>query len=140
MSSIRHTHSDGDDYLTIEIETDEQTATEYGTRPYRVARLSIDDGQVANNGTDTETVGVAIVDGLDVARGTDPADASTLTESGTLTLSIDGAEVSVSISDGTGSKDVTTTKSAGSTIDVGAVGFDGGPIDPDTIEIEVTQA
>lgn len=137
MSSISYTHSDGDDYVTEITETPNQTAEAYGHIPYRVATISLADGSVANDGTDTETVTVEIVDGLEVARGTAPADASTLAESGTLTLSIDGAEVSVSLSDGTGRKDVTTTKSSGSTIDIEATGYDGGPIEADAVTIEV---
>jgi hypothetical protein len=138
MSSISHTHNDGDDYVTEITETETQTAKTRGHLPYRVARLSLEDGQLANDGTDTETVTVEIVDGLAVARGETPAVLDA--ESGTLTLSIDGAEVSVPIDGGTGTKAVTTTKSGGSSIEVETVGFDGGPIDADRVSIEVIQA
>jgi|GEM_PF-3686239 len=106
-------------------------------RPARFVRLSLDDGEIANDGTDTETVTAEIVDGLDVLRGNDP---SVLSESGTLTLSIDGAEVSVSIESGIGTTEVTTTKSAGATIEIETIDYDGGPTEPDSATIEVIAA
>lgn len=140
MSSTEYVRNDNDDYVTERVTTDTQTAEVYGHLPYRVVTVTPSDGEVLNDGADVETVTVEIVDGLSVARETNPDAASTLAESGTVTLSIDGATIDVTISDGIGTKDVTTTKAAGSTIDVETVAYDSGPIEGDSAAIEVIQA
>lgn len=113
MSSTSYEHRDGDDYVTEVVDTGTQTAEIRGPIPYRQFRVSVDDGQVRNDGADTETVTVEIVDGLEVARGTDPTDASVLPVDATARVNIDGAEVSVSLTGGSGTRDVTTTKARG---------------------------
>lgn len=138
MSSISYTHADGHKYVTKVVETDNQTAEVQGPIPYRHGHLSLADGSVVNDGTDTETVTVEIVDGLAVAQGTAPADATTLAEDATATLEIDGTTVDVSLTGGTGTKDITTTKSDGATIEVELVGLSTGPVDGDRVTIEVT--
>lgn len=129
-----------EDYVTKVVETDEQTAELPCWSAYRVGSISLSDGEVTNDGVDTETISIEVVDGLEVARGSSTASAPILNVSGTATIEIDGAAVSVAISSGTGTKEVTSTKSAGSTISVEVVEIDVGPIEPDTAEIEVVSA
>jgi hypothetical protein len=138
MSSINYQHDAGDEFVTEEVETGAQTAEVYGHLPYRVAHLSSEDGQLVNDGTDTETVTVELRDGLEIARGTDPANAALVAESRTVVVEIDGAEQSVDVTDGSGTVDLSTQKSAGSTITVEAVWLSDGPaLNTDSIEIEV---
>lgn len=138
MSSISYEHADGDDHVTKLVVTDAQTAESYGSIPYRHAVLSLEDAVLLNDGVDTETIGVEIVDGLEVARGTAPEDAAVLSEDATATLSIDGATVDVSLTGGSGTKTLTTTKSDGATIEVELVALSTGPVDGDRATIEVT--
>lgn len=130
--------ADGD-YVLEEIDKESQTALRK-IGPYRVFRVSTDDAQVANDGTDTETVTVDVVDGLEVARGTDFADAAVLDVDDDATLLVDGVGQTVTITAGTGSIDVTTTTSAGSSIEIVAESLASAPADSDTAEIEVVSA
>jgi hypothetical protein len=99
--------------------------------------VSSDDSQLVNDGTDVETVAIAIVDGLEVARGTDPSEATILAVDDDAKLSIDGSEQTVSVTDGMGSIDIQTTKPAGSTITVEALALASHPAESDSVEIEV---
>ena len=139
MYSIEYLHNSGDDYVTELIDTGGQVAERYARVPYRHIVLTNGDGVILSDNTDTETVRVSVVDGLEVARGTDPAEATVLAEDHTATVEIDGSPVEVSITDGSGTKEITTTKSAGSTISVEAVGLDGVPVESSNRKtIEVT--
>jgi len=140
MSSTEYHHDDGDGYVTELISTETQTAEVSGHLPYRVFRVSLSDGQLTNDGTDTETATVKVVDGLEVARGTTPSNATVLDYNGDVTLTIDGAAVTRTASSGVATVDVTTEKAAGSTIEVGAVGLDGVPAESDSAVIEVVSA
>ncbi|MBP1953593.1 hypothetical protein J2752_000474 [Halarchaeum rubridurum] len=119
-----------------------QTATIHQSTPFRVLHLTTsDDGQLPNDGSATETLQVAVVDGLQVARGTDPSDADVLDAGGEATVTVDGVAQSVSLTGGTGSLDVTTTASAGSTIRVQATDLAEHPAEQsDVVEIEVVSA
>lgn len=138
MSSTEFARDTGDEYVTEKVHTDTQTAEIRGHIPARHLRLSLADGQVVNDGQDTETVAVSVVSGLQVARGNTPADV--LDEDGTATVDIDGQPVEVDLTGGTGQREVTTTAAAGTTISVEAVGLADHPAESDTAEIEVIQA
>jgi len=137
MSSISYTHDEGDDFVTRVIETHAQTAKVHGDISYRQFRISVSDGEISNDGKNTETVTVEVVDGLEVARGTDTADATVLDVNDDAILAVDGSEQTVTISAGTGSVDLTTTKEAGSTIKIEAVELSSHPADRDSATIEV---
>jgi len=107
------------------------------SKPYRRFVVTLDDGRVINDETDTETVTVYVVDGLEVARGTDPREAAVLDYDGDVTLTIDGVETTKTLSNGTVSFDVTTDKPAGSTIKVEADSLTDHPSESDSVEIEV---
>ena len=107
-------------------------------KTYRLLSVSPQDGKIINDGADTEKVTISVVDGLEVARGTGPAEATVLGEDHTATVEIDGSPVDVPITDGSGTKEITTTKRDGSTISVEAVGLDGVPAESDSATIEVT--
>jgi hypothetical protein len=140
MSSISYIHNDGDEFVTEQVTTDAQTAEIRGHLPYRVLRLSLADGQLANDGTAKETVTVKVVDGLEVARGTDPVDATVLDHDGNVTVTVDGVETTKAITNGSMSFDVTTEKSAGSTIEVVAESLADHPAESDKSIIEVIQS
>ncbi len=140
MSSTEYQHSDGDDYVTENVTTDVQTAEMYGHLPYRVLKLGTFDGQLTNDGTDTEMLTVEVVDGLEVAKGTDPGNATVLDYDGDVALSIDGAETTKTLSNGTVSFELTTEKSAGSTIEIVAETLADHPAESDSATIEVIQA
>lgn len=105
--------------------------------PYRKLHVSLSDGQVANDDTDTETVSVAVVDGLEVARGTDPAEATVLDYDGDVALTIDGVKTTKTLSGGGVTFDVTTTKDAGETIEIVAGSLADHPAESDSATIEV---
>lgn len=101
--------------------------------------IGISDGEVANDGTNTETITISVVDGLEVARGTDPANATVLDYDGDVTVSIEGAKTTKTLSNGTVSFDLTTDKPAGSTITVTAESLTDHPSESDSATIEVRQ-
>lgn len=134
MSSTEYTHNDGDDYVTELVTTDAQTAEVYGHLPYRVLQVGVSDSQLTNDGTDTETVTVEVVSGLDVARGDDP---TVLDYDGDVTISIDGNETTKALTNGTVAFDLTTDKPAGSEIEIVAKSLADHPAESDSATIEV---
>lgn len=134
------TYSRDGDYVAETVTTDAQTAEIIGHIPARHLRLTVDDGRVLSDGSDTETLTVEVVSGLAVARGTSPSDADVLSVDDTAVVEVDGNPVSVDISDGSGSTTITTTKSAGSTISVVAGELSSYPAETDSAEIEVVSA
>jgi len=129
------------EFVRAEGKTPNQTFAFPHFSPARVTHVFIQDGQVANDGSDTETITVEVVDGLEVARGTDPAEATVLDYDGDVTLTIDGAvETTKTLTDGSVSFDVTTEKPAGTTIEIVAESLADHPAESDRVEIEVTQA
>lgn len=115
-------------------------AVESGSIPARHLRLSLADGQLTNDGADVETVTVEVVDGLEVVRGTDPADATVLNHDGDVTLTIDDVEMTKTLAKGSVAFDLTTEKPAGSTIEIVAESLADHPAESDRAEIEVIQA
>jgi hypothetical protein len=140
MYSTKYQHNDSDDYVTELVTTDAQTAEIDGHLPYRVLSLSANNGQVANDGTDTETVTVKVVDGLEVARGIDPANATVLDYDGDVTLTVDGQKTTKTVTNGSVEFDLTTDKPAGSEIDVVAESLADHPAESDSEMIEVVSA
>jgi len=140
MSLIDYARNDSDDFVTEIVTTDEQTSEIYGHLPYRILSVRLDDGTVTNDGTDVESISVEVVDGLEMARGTDLSDATTLDEDATATVTVDGVDQTVELTNGSGSIDITTSKPAGSTISVEAVGLESYPAESDSVEIEVISA
>jgi hypothetical protein len=136
MSSIKITYSHtGGEFVTETVETDSQTVEKVGHIPYYQLRLTDDDGQLTNDGSDTETITVEVVNGLQRARGETPG---VLSYDGDVTLEIDGAETTKTVTDGSVSFDVSTSKPAGASIPVRAVGLNNHPADTDNVSIEVT--
>jgi hypothetical protein len=135
MSSTEYQHNDDDEYVTELTHTDTQTAETYGHIPYRQLRVSLSDGQISNDGTDTVTVTVEVVSGLDVARGDDP---TVLDYDGDVTLSVDGQQTTKTLTNGTVSFDLTTDKPAGSEIEILAESLADHPAESDHATIEVT--
>lgn len=137
----RYPDADGDEIVRVfEGGTDGQATVRKGVGKYRVLVVSAVDGEVANDGTDTETVTVEVVDGLEVVRGSDPSDASVLDYSGDVTLTVDGVETAKTLSNGSVSFDLTTTKPEGSTIEIVAESLADHRAEIDRTEIEVLQA
>jgi hypothetical protein len=135
MSLTDYKHSEGDAYITELTYTDVQTAETYGHIPYHQLRLSVDDGEVVNNTVDTETITVEIINGLQAARNETPPD--TLDYNGDVVLSIDGIKISESITGGSGKYDISTKKTAGSTIEVTAQSLSDKPAESDNVDIKV---
>lgn len=96
----------GDDF-----ETAERVRKEYRRLTARELRAALDDGEVTTGGSDAEPVTVTVVDG----------NGNTVAKDFTAIVETDGAANSVSITDGTGTLDVTTSKDAGSSVTVQAV-------------------
>lgn len=120
------------------VTTDSDTTHVYpSVSDYRVLSVVAEDRELANDGADIETLTISVVDGLEVAQGTDPADAPVLDYTGDVVLAVDGAEVTRTADAGTATLDVTTEKSAGATIEVEAVGLDGVPAESDAAVLEV---
>jgi len=138
MSSISYHHDQNDDYVTEQLDTGTQTAELHGHIPYRRLRVTPTDGSLINDGSATETVTVAVVNGLEVARGTKPSNATMLNYDGDVTLSVDGSQTVKTLSNGSVSFDVTTTKSAGSEIKIVAESVNNHPADRDSAVVEVT--
>jgi hypothetical protein len=138
MSSISYHHKQGDDYVTERIDTGTQTAELKGHIPYRRLQVTPTDGTLINDGSATETVTVTVVDGMEVARGTKPSNATMLGYDGDVTLFVDGSQTVKALSNGSVSFDLTTTKSAGSEIKIIADSINNHPTDRDSAVVEVT--
>lgn len=130
---------DGDN-IVRHINTDRQTITESPFKPYSRLLVATDDGRLANNGTDAETVAVTVRDGLKIARGTEITDTSILDHNGDVTVLIDGEAVTKTLTGGSVSFELTTEKAAGETIEIVAESLADVPAESDSAEIEVIQA
>lgn len=140
MSSIEYIHNDGDGCVTEQVDTGTQVAEIYGHLPYRVFCITFGDGQVTNDNTDTETVTVEVVDGLKVARGTDPANATVLDYGGDVTLSVDDQQTNKTLTNGSVEFELTTDKPAGSEIEIVVESLGDHPAESDSATIEVVSA
>lgn len=127
-------------WIVERVDTGTQVAEINGHIPARHLRLSVNDYQVSNDGTDTEAVTVEVVDGLEVARGADPSDATVLDYNGDVTMSIDGVEVMKTLTNGSVSFGLTAEKSAGETIDIVAKSLADHPAKSARVFIEVVSA
>lgn len=134
MSLSRYYRDNGDEFVTEEVTTDTQTAEVRGHLPYRVCHVTLVDGQLTNDGTDTETITIDVVSGLDVTRGDSP---TKLDYDGDVTLTIDGVETTKTLTNGSVSFDVTTKKLSGSTIKIVAESLADHPAESDSATIEV---
>jgi len=135
------TYTKNDDWINKETDTGvppNTPAIEHKWRSYRWLSVSLDDGYIVNNGSDTNTVTVRVVDGVEVARGSDPSNASVLSYDGDVVVTVDGSETTKTLSSGSLSFDLTTTKSAGDVITVKAVDLVDHPSESDVVNIEVT--
>jgi hypothetical protein len=135
LIETRYTHTTGDEFITETVETDAQTAEKVGHIPYHQLRVTANDGQLTNNSTDTETITVEVVNGLQRARG---STADVLNYDGGVTVEIDGAETTKTMTDGSVSFDLSTSKPAGATISVRVVGLNNHASDTNSVSIEVT--
>lgn len=102
----------------------------------RWMHLNYDDGQIQNN-TDTETIVITVVDGLEVVRGTHPTNATVLDYNGDVNLSVDGTTTTKTLTNGSVSFDLTTDKPAGSEIEIVAESLADYPAESDSATIEV---
>lgn len=132
MHSIEYQHSG--DYVKEITRTNNQVAVAVGHIPYRQLRISLSDGQLINNGSDTETITVKVVSGLDVARGDTP---SVLDYDGDVTVFVDGDATTKTLTNGTLSFEITSNKSAGSEIEIIAESLADHPAESDIKTIDV---
>lgn len=116
----------------VESSTDSDAMLPYGA--FRHLHIETDKQQIQNDNTDTETVTVKAVNGLDVARGNSP---TVLDYDGDLTLSVDGQQTTKTLTNGSVSFDIITDKSAGSEIEVVAESLSDHPAESDSATIEV---
>lgn len=137
MSSTEYQHNDGDDYVTELTHTSTQTAETHGHIPYRQLRVSLSDCSLVNDGTDTETVTIKVVSGLDVARGDSP---TVLDYDGDVTISVGGVETTKTITGGSVEFDLSTDKPAGSEIEIVAESLVNHPSESDSATIKVVSA
>jgi len=136
MSSIEYKHNNGDGYVTELTHTDNQTVEAYGHIPYRHLRLSLSDGQLKNDDTDSETVTIEVVSGLDIARDDSP---TVLDYDGDVILSVNGQKTTKSLNNGSLEFDIRTDKPAGSGIVAVAESLANHPAERDSATIEVIQ-
>jgi len=134
MPSIEYTHNNGDDYVTKRVTTDEQTAKVYGHIPYRQFQVALSDNQLVNDGTATETVTIKVVSGLNIVRGDSP---TVLDYNGDMAVLVEDKEMTKTLTNGSVSFDLTTTKSAGSEIEIVAESLADHPAKSDSSSIEV---
>jgi hypothetical protein len=134
MSSTDYTHNDGDDYMTEKVDTGNQIAEVYGYLPYRKLNVTTSDGSVSTGGSDSVTVTVEVISQLDYLNN----DRETmLAHDGDVTVRIDGAAVTKTVSGGTVEFDVTTEKPAGETIEIVAKSLADHPAESDSVKLEV---
>lgn len=128
---------DGGGYIKEIVETESQTATIEGHLKYRVLSVSVSKDKIINDGVDTVTVTITVLDGLDIARGTDPGAATVLDYDGNVSILIEGNEMTKLATNGTVQFELTADKTAGSSLECVAVGLDGHPAEGDREVIEV---
>jgi hypothetical protein len=134
MSTEYH-HSADEGYVREVVDTGSQTAEITGHIPYHQFRVSNDDGELINDGSDTEVITIKLVNGLQVARENRPADV--LAFDGDVSVAVNGAETTKAMTDGSVSFNITTSKPAGASITVRAVGLNNHPAESDSAAIEV---
>lgn len=105
--------------------------------PYRWLSVSVDDGNVVNDGEETESVTVEVINGLQAVRGN--IDPDVLQYDGGVALEIDDAEMTKTLTDGRVVFDVTTEKSAGNSIDIVAKSLSNNIAKSDRADIKVIQ-
>jgi hypothetical protein len=104
---------------------------------FRYLILEITDGELLNDNKDAETVLIKTVSGLEISRGTGPANATVLDYDGDVTISVDGQKTTKTLTNGSVSFDLTTDKPAGSEIEVVAESLADHPAESDSATIEV---
>lgn len=107
---------------------------------YRHIHVSLSDSKLVNGGASTTTVTIKVVDGIEVARGTEPVDATVLDYDGDVTISVDGNETTKTLTNGSVSFDLTTDKPAGSEIEIVAESLADHPAESDSTTIEVVSS
>jgi len=127
-------HKDGDEYVTEEIDTGNQTAKITGHVPYRLLSVSVESGQVTNDGADTETVTVQCLSNLEMVSDNRE---TVLSYDGYVTVTVDGQQTTKTLTNGSVSFDLSTDKSAGSEIEVEAESLADHPAEPTSATIEV---
>ena len=101
-------------------------------------RVTVEDGTVTNDGTDTERITVWLVNEfMDPEKPFD--DIAVLDRNDDVTVTVDGAELTKTLTNGIVSFDVTTEKSADSTIEIVAESLADHLAESDSATIEVTQ-
>jgi hypothetical protein len=126
-----YTHSSETDEVLSVSETGVKTHHAF----YHAIRCRSSPDSIQNNGTETAIITIEVVDGLQLARGETPA--AVLAYEGDVTLKIDGAETTKPMTAGSVSFDISTSKPAGSTITVRAVGLNDHAAESDGAMIEV---
>jgi len=124
------------DSIIARKKTQNQTVRAYHSR-YRHLSITVEDGTLKNDGTDTETVTVRVMNGLEVTRGTDPSDATVLGYDGEATVRVDGQQTTKTVSGGSVSFDLTTVRSPGSVIEIVAETLDDHPAESDSATVKV---
>jgi hypothetical protein len=107
---------------------------------YMHLNMTLDDVVITNNGVDTEQIEITLVDGLEVVRGTDPTEATVLDYDGDITLTVDGIEMTKTLTNGSVKFNITTDKPAGSEIEIVAESLADHPAESDSATIEVVSA
>jgi len=134
MSSTEYERRAGDDYVTELVHTEAQTAEAYGHIPYRLLSVSVDDGQITNDGTDAETVKVECLSNLDMVSNNRK---TVLSYDGDVTLFVDGQQTTKTLTNGSVEFELTTDKPAGSEIEIIADSVIDHPAEADRVSIEV---
>lgn len=140
MVQTEYTHTDGDEKITEHITTDKQTVEIYGHLPFLHLCVTVQDGKIKNNGSDTETISISVVDGLEIVRGTDPTEATVLAYDGDANIKFDGQQATKTVTNGSVEFELTTDKPAGSEIKIVAESLADHPAERDSATIEVISA
>lgn len=134
MFSIEYTHNDGERYVTELVDTGKQVAEIAGHIPYHKLRVETEDGEIIGDGEDTETVTISVISGLDFVSN----NRETIIEyDGNVTLSVDRQQTIKTLANGSVSFELSTTKSAGSEIELVAGSLADHPAESDRATIEV---
>jgi len=135
---IRWPTPDGPEVVKrYEAGTNGQATVRKGLNKYRCLHIDTQDQSIINDGSDTETITVSVVDGLAVGEGIDPSNADVLSYDGGVAISVDGSETTKTLTNGSVEFDITTDKAADSEIEIAAKSLADHPAESDSATIEV---
>lgn len=143
MDEINTTYEKNGRWIDKKIDTTSENnspAVVPNKSPYIHLRINVDKDEIKNNSSDSVTVTIETVDGMEICQGTELTNASVLKHNGTANIRINEKVTTKEISDGILSFSLKTDKPTGTSINIVAESLLDDPAESDSTTIEVVSA